>query len=130
MARSFPLEEQLLSGSSSVGPSSTQGAADGASYGPKLSKIRAKFRHVQSLLTDQPKTGSSSGGGGHVHSQATSQSHTTFAASAAAAAAQQQYNHWINSQIHRSRSPSAFVDRDSSFETRPSPREQFGEMSF
>jgi hypothetical protein len=156
MARTFPLEEQLVSGSACQASAAQGVTPDGVSFGPKLSKIRAKFRHVQSLLMDQPKTsgsagstagssGISSSSGGHVHLQPQStttapQAYTSYAAPAAAAQAQQQYQQWLNNQIHRSRSPSAFVVRDpSSFDTRGSTqvhvdhsvRGTFGnEMSF
>lgn len=68
MARSFPLEEQLLSstnippergggvhGSAGIGSgagpgSSGHGASDGSSLIARLAKIRAKFKQVQGLL--------------------------------------------------------------------------------
>ena len=64
MARSFPLEEQLLSttnlppergggvhgSGSGLGSSAGHGASDGSSLIARLAKIRAKFKQVQGLL--------------------------------------------------------------------------------
>jgi len=107
MARAFPIEEQLLTTSTAV--------AESSSLGPKLSKIRAKYRQVQALLLSDggsrpsttssvpPGTTTSGGGGGgiHLHPHHLHPSSTTGGTipphpfTSSPAAAQQ----WINRQI-------------------------------
>ena len=185
MARSFPLEEQLISSSTSTtasGTSGIPGSTTAGGTGPgytdagastsltgKLTKIRAKFRQVQGLLSERNVTISSAPPGtsatgsnvtgnsnvnwtgdrlhpfsaqqqqpGHHHhhqhhqqqQQQQQQFHPNYNNQQ-----QQQYQQWLHSYLNttRSKSPSAFVGRDSSFDSRTSTGDAFpvgSEMSF
>lgn len=181
MARSFPLEEQLISTSTSptnIGGSSMPGSkgapnTGGSAYPDssstpsltgKLTKIRAKFRQVQGLLTERSVTisnappGTSSGSsatttttgsnvtgqgnvnwtgdrlhpssaaqqqqqsGHHYSTQSQPQQHFHHNYNTNQQQHQQQYQQWLHSYLNaaRSKSPSAFVGRDSSFDSRTS----------
>lgn len=158
MARSFPLEEQLLSttnlppergggvhGSGGIGGglgSSGHGASDGSSLIARLAKIRAKFKQVQGLLqagfsyATMPAAGMSASSAhstsNHSHHQPAGHHHF----------AQRPHpppptgnvptggsHHWQQQQVPRSRTRSP-VFRDASFDSRTSANDGPNEMSF